>query len=131
MSFDLLLGNVVGLILQCFRGFMNNVDAENAVRVPKKLVNLLVDEGKCMIDDGHKDHDKDFTEKNNIDTDDVSHEVNPKEDVLDIRGEVFSDEWKLIDRCKNCSVALLFKSISHVLTNILLFFSYLKIDKCL
>ena len=58
-----------------------------------------------MEDDGDKHHDKDFTEKDNIDRDDIGHQVDPEDDVQGVLGHIVLDEVQLVNGGQDGSVA--------------------------
>ena len=60
---------------------MDHVDVEDAVGVPEQPVDLLVDEDERVEDDRDHDHEEDFAEEGDVEADDVSSKVNPKDEV--------------------------------------------------
>ena len=50
---------------------MNNIDTEDGIRISQQFINLFVDECKSVEHNRDKDHDKNFTEKDHINTNDV------------------------------------------------------------
>ena len=60
---------------------MHHVDVEDTVWIAQKAVNLLVDEDEGMEDDRDHDHEEDFAEEGDVEADDVSSKVDPKDEV--------------------------------------------------
>ena len=89
--------DVVGLGLGGVHRLVHHVDVEDAVGVAKKTVDLLVDEGEGVEDDGDHDHEKDLAEEGDIETDDVGSEMDPEDDIEEEGGEVVLHPLGLVD----------------------------------
>ena len=76
---------------------MNNIDTEYAVRISKQFVNLFVDEWECVEHYWYKNHYKNFTEKYNINTDNIGHKVDPENNIQNIFRKIVFQEWQLVN----------------------------------
>ena len=75
------LYNLVSLPFNIVYRFVNDIDVKDAVRVAQETVDLLVDEDEGVEDDGYHDHEEDFAEEGDVEADDVSSKVDPKDEV--------------------------------------------------
>ena len=105
---------------------MNNINTEDGVRIAKEFVNLFVDEGKRMVDNGYKDHDKDLTEKDNIHADGVGNKIDPEEDIKNWLRHSLPDKRQLVNCGQNCPVCFITDFVAWMSTQFPLLFSDLQ-----
>ena len=105
---------------------MNNINTEDSVRITKKFINLFVNEGKSMVDNRDKDHDKNLTEKDNIHTNCVGNKVDPEDDIENWLGHSLPDKWQLVHCWQNCPVGFITNFVASVSAQFSLLFSDLQ-----
>ena len=117
LGLQLLPDDVICDIFIRLCGLVNYVDAEDAVRIAQQSVNLLVNEGECVENDGYYDHEEDLAEKDNVDAHDVRSEVDPKYDVTTGLREVFCDERQLVQGGHHSPVGVVLHVVAVLLTH--------------
>ena len=102
---QLFLYNLVRLTFNIIYRFVNHIDVEDTVRVSQETVDLLVDEDERVEDDGDHDHEEDFAQESDVETDNVSNEVDPEDEVEEGFGKGFSHPRKLVHSGQQGSIS--------------------------